>query len=216
MSQEYRHASVSAPQQKQRGQDRRSAEWHARITLIAAVLRVWAAAALLACLVVPVGVALTAEIDMAEVRALAARPVQDILKGTTVQELDDQRYWEVVRGSSRPVVVMFYSNQDEASQNLATLLRYVAADYSDKIAFYRFMVVAKGKPDRPTLTRMQKAYSLDKVPGTFFYDNDPGIMVLEKEDYTVPTLKDYRTPGMVLWKVYYSKIREYIDKHILD
>ena len=178
--------------------------------------RVWAGAVFLACLVVPDGVALTAEIDMAEVRALAARPVREILKDTPVQEIDDQRYWEVVRGSRRPVIVMFYSNQDELSQNLATLLRYVAVDYSDKIAFYHFMVAAKGKPDRPTLTRMQKAYSLDKVPGTFFYDNDPGTMVLEKEDYTVPTFKEYRTPGMVLWKVYYSKIREYIDKHILD
>lgn len=178
--------------------------------------RVWIAAVLLACLVVPGGVALTAEVNMAEVRALAARPVREILEATPFREIDDTRYWEAVRESKRPVVVMFYSNQDRDSQNLATLLRYVAVDYSDKITFYHFMVVPKGKPDRPTLTRMEKAYSLDKVPGTFFYDNDTGAMVLEKEDYTLPTFKEYRTPGMFLWNVYYSKIREYIDKHILD
>ncbi len=178
--------------------------------------RLWAAAVMLAYLVVPGGVALPAEVNMAEVEALAGRPVRDILKGSPFQEIDDQRYWEAVRRSRRPVVVMFYSNQDRDSQNLATLRRYVAVDYSDKITFYHFMVVPKGKPDRPTLTRMEKAYSLDKVPGTFFYDNDTGTMVLEKEDYAVPTFKEYRTPGMFLWKVYYSRVRAYIDKHILD
>ncbi|MGH8614627.1 MAG: hypothetical protein ACREYF_22020 [Gammaproteobacteria bacterium] len=178
--------------------------------------RLWAAAALLACLLVLSGVALTAEVNMAEVEALATRPVRDILKDSPFQEISETRYREAVRGSKRPVVVMFYSNEDRPSQNLATLLRYVAVDYSDKITFYHFMVVPKGKPDRPTITRMQKAYSLDKVPGTFFYDNDKSTMVLEKEDYALPTFKEYRTPGMFLWKVYYSKIREYIDKHILD
>ena len=178
--------------------------------------RLWVTAALLAWLAVPGGVALTAEVNMAEVEALAARPVREILKDTPVREIDDQKYWKAVRGSQRPVVVMFYSNEDRDSQNLATLLRYVAADYSHKITFYHFMVVPKGKPDRPILARMQKAYSLDKVPGTFFYDNDTGKMVLEKEDYAVPALKEYRSPGMLLWKVYYSKTREYIDKHILD
>jgi hypothetical protein len=178
--------------------------------------RVWAAAGLLACLVVPGGVAQTAEVNMAEVEALAARPVREILKDTPFQEIDDAEYWAAVRGSKRPVVVLFYSNEDQPSQNLATLLRYIAVDYSDRITFYRFMVVPKGKPDRETLIRMEKAYSLDQVPGTFFYDNDTGAMVLEKEDYTLPTFKEYRTPGMFLWKVYYFAVREYIDKHILD
>ena len=60
------------------------------------------------------------------------------------------------------------------------------------------------------------AYGLDKVPGTFFYDNDTGKMVLEREEYDLPTFKEYRTPGMFLWKVYYNKVRAYIDQSILD
>ncbi len=44
--------------------------------------RLWAAAVMLAYLVVPGGVALPAEVNMAEVEALAGRPVRDILKGS--------------------------------------------------------------------------------------------------------------------------------------
>ena len=157
-----------------------------------------------------------AEIKMVEVEALAKLPVREILKDAPVQELSGETYWKFVRGSKKPVVVMFYSNEDQESQNLATLVRYVASDYSSRVSFYRLMVVPKGKPDRPTLARMQGAYGLDKVPGTFFYDNDTGKMVLEREQYDLPTFKEYRTPGLFLWKVYYNKVRAYIDKSILD
>ena len=32
----------------------------------------------------------------------------------------------------------------------------------------------------------------------------------------LPTFKEYRTPGLFLWKVYYNRVRAYIDKSILD
>jgi len=163
-----------------------------------------------------VSASFAAEIKMAEVEALAKLPVREILKDSAVQEVDGETYWKFVRGSERPVVVMFYSNEDQDSQNLATLVRYIASDYSSRVAFYRLMVVPKGKPDRPTIARMQAAYGLDKVPGTFFYDNDTGKMVLDREEYDLPTFKEYRTPGLFLWKVYYNKVRAYIDKSILD
>ena len=170
------------------------------------------------CLALAANVSLlfAAEIRMAEVEALAKLPVSEIFKSSLVQEISRETYWKFVRGSKIPVVVMFYSNEDQDSQNLATLVRYVANDYRNRVAFYRLMVVAKGKPDRPTIAQMQRAYSLDKVPGTFFYDNDTGKMVLEREQYDLPTFKEYRTPGMFLWKVYYNRVRAYIDKNILD
>ena len=67
-------------------------------------------------------------IDMSKVRALAALSVKEILRDSPVQELDLANYWKTVRGSPRPVVVMFYSNVDPESQRLATLIRYVAID----------------------------------------------------------------------------------------
>jgi len=156
------------------------------------------------------------EVNMSEVRALAKLPVNEILKNTPVIELNQSDYWSSIHKSTKPVIVMFYSNQDQDSQNLATLVRYIAPDYSNKILFCSFKVVDKGKPDQSVMKQMNKAYSLDKTPGVLFYDNDKGKMVLEEENYEVPTLKEYRTPGMLLWKTYYSEVRKTIDQNILD
>ncbi|HWP91852.1 MAG TPA: hypothetical protein VNN20_06615 [Thermodesulfobacteriota bacterium] len=158
----------------------------------------------------------TAEVNMSEVRALAKLPVNEILKNTPVIELNQSDYWSSIHKSTKPVIVMFYSNQDQDSQNLATLVRYIASDYSNKILFCSFKVVNKGKPGQEVMKEMNKAYSLDKTPGVLFYDNDKGKMVLEEENYEVPTLKEYRTPGMLLWKTYYSEVRKTIDQNILD
>ena len=77
-----------------------------------------------------VGPSFADEIKMAEVEALAKLPVREIFEGAPVEELSGETYWKTVRGSKKPVVVMFYSNEDKDSQNLATLVRYIASDYS--------------------------------------------------------------------------------------
>ena len=41
-------------------------------------------------------------------------------------------------------------------------------------------------------------------------------MELEKTDYSVPLMLEYRTPSMLFWKTYHQAIREYIQKNILD
>ena len=156
------------------------------------------------------------EIKMSEVRELSKLPVKDIFINSAVTEIDQASYWNTVMQSPKPVVVMFYSNQEKHSQNLATLLRYVAIDYSDKILFCSFMVVAKGKPNQSTMIKMERTFSLDKTPGVLYYDNDTGKMILEHEHYEVPKLKEYRTPSMVLWKLYYSKVKQIIENKILD
>jgi len=156
------------------------------------------------------------DIDMSKVRALARLPVKEILRDSPVRELSRAIYWKTIRGSRVPVVVMFYSNVDPESQRLATLVHYIAIKYRNKISFYRMMVSANGKPTRVTAADYEKSYSLDKTPGILFYDNDSGKMELEGEQYIDANFKEFRTPSLLLWKVYYNAVCNYIDKNILD
>ena len=155
-------------------------------------------------------------IDMSKVRALAALPVKEIFRESPVRELLRANYWKAIRESRIPVVVMFYSNVDAESQRLATLLRYIAIKYEAKISTFGVMVVANGKPARVIAADYEKSYSLDKTPGILFYDNDAGKMVLESEQYIDANYKEFRTPSLLLWKVYYNAACRYIDKNILD
>jgi hypothetical protein len=156
------------------------------------------------------------DVDMAKVRALAALPVQEIFRDSPVREIPRGSYWKTIRESPKPVVVMFYSNVDPESQRLATLIRYVSAKYTDKIATYCVMVAANGKPAKPIAADFEKSYGLDKTPGSLFYDNDSGKMVLENEQYVDANFKEFRTPSLLFWKVYYNAVCSYIDKNILD
>ena len=156
------------------------------------------------------------DIDMSKVRALAALPVNEIYQDSPVAELPRASYWKTIRESPIPVVVMFYSNVDPESQRLATLVRYVSLRYKDKVSIYRVMVVANGKPAKAIAADFEKTYSLDKTPGILFYDNDTGKMVLEDEQYIDANFKEFRTPSLLLWKVYYNAVCNYIDKNILD
>jgi hypothetical protein len=156
------------------------------------------------------------KIDMSEVKALAALPVKDILQDSPVHELPRESYWKTIRESPIPVVVMFYSNVDPESQRLATLIRYVSTKYKAKISAYRVMVVANGKPPKAIAADYEKSYGLNKTPGSLFYDNDSGRMILEGEQYIDANFKEFRTPSLLFWNVYYDAVCSYIDKNILD
>ena len=155
-------------------------------------------------------------VDMTEVRRLAREPVETILSGVPVGRISDQDYRKVVHGSARPVVVIFYANQDEKSRNLATLARYLALEFSQVITFYGYRVTPGGTVEREALRALQTQYGLRQVPATLFYDNDRGKIELEKADYSVPTLAEYRTPSLLFWRTYHQAIRDYIQKSILD
>jgi hypothetical protein len=157
-----------------------------------------------------------AEANMTEVRRLAGQPVKTILKGTPVIRISDVDYQDLVFKSTRPVVVLFYIDQDQDSRNLATLIRYLSIDFQKQITFCIYEVAEKKPISNDLSARLQKTYSLDKVPGTFFYDNDKGKIELERENYEIPTLKEYRTPKMLFWKAYYTTITKYIEESILD
>ena len=157
-----------------------------------------------------------AEVNMAEVRRLAENPVKTILLEAPVLKVNDATYQNLVFKSTRPVVVMFYVDQDQDSRNLATLMRYLSVDFQKKITFCVYEVAEKKPIPNDLSARLQKTYSLDKVPGTFFYDNDKGKIELEREHYETPSLREYRTPKMLIWKTYYETITKYINKNILD
>jgi hypothetical protein len=169
-----------------------------------------------ACCLAAATLAQAVAIDMAEVRRLAREPVPAILRGTTFAEISDADYRQKVEGSSRPVIVIFYADRDEKSRNLATLARYLAQDFAEKIAFYGYRVSDAAKVDRPVSERLEKSYGVKQIPATLFYDNDRGPMELERIQYDAPTLTEYRTPSMFFFRTYYSTIHKYITDQILD
>ncbi len=111
---------------------------------------------------------------------------------------------------------MFYANQDQQSRYLATLARYLALEFSEDVVFYGYPVTAGATVDPNTLATLKKRYGVRRVPATLFYDNDRGKMELEKKDYSVPSLIEYRTPRPLLWNIYYQTTRKYIRENILD
>ena len=175
-----------------------------------------AAALGLALSVGPAAGAVAPEADMADVRRLAREPVETIFSGVPIGRVSDADYWKTVRGSPTPVVVIFYANQDERSRNLATLGRYLALEFSGAVAFYGYRVTESARVESQALAALQKRYGVTKVPASLFYDNDRGKMELERTDYSVPALVEYRTPSLFFWKTYHQAIRDYIQKNILD
>jgi hypothetical protein len=157
-----------------------------------------------------------AEIDMAEVRRLAQQPVGAILRGTSFGDITDADYPTKVNGSPRPVIVVFYADRDEKSRNLATLARYLARDFGSQITFYGYRASEGTSVDRPTLDRLRQRYGVRQIPATLFYDNDRGTIELERADYDVPTLVEYRTPSMFFFRTYYNASHKYVTENILD
>jgi len=153
---------------------------------------------------------------MADIRRLAREPVETIFAGAPIGRLTDADYWKTVRGSPRPVVVVFYANQDERSRNLATLARSLAVEYAEVIGFYGYRVTAGTTVERAGLAEIDRRYGVKRLPATLFYDNDHGNMELERTDYSVPAMLEYRTPSMLFWRTYHQAIRDYIEKNILD
>jgi len=160
--------------------------------------------------------AAAADVNMDDVRRLAREPVETILSGAPIGRVSDADYWKTVRGSPKPVVVVFYANQDQRSRHLATLARYLALEFSEAVVFYGYPVTAGATIEHNALAALQKRYGVKKVPATLFYDNDRGKMELERTDYSVPALLEYRTPSLLFWNTYHRTIREYIQTNILD
>ena len=153
---------------------------------------------------------------MNEVRELAKRSVDEILINSPGDIYIIKDYWSKVHGRGRPLIVFFYSNIDGPSQRLATLIRYIAPHYNNKLAFDRVKVVEKGNPDKIKAKRLASLYSLYTTPGILVCDNVGKDMVLEEEAYIDADFKEFRTPLMLLWKVCYAAVRKELDKLLAD
>lgn len=154
--------------------------------------------------------------NMREVRQLAKLSTDEILSQANIASIEIESYWKHVHGRSQPLVVFFYSNNHGASQRVATLLRYIAPNYRDRLAFAAVKVADKGKPNSQTAKKLQAGYSLDDTPGILFYDNVGSDMVLEHEDYIEADFKEFRSPQMLLWSTYYAAVRKELDKLLSD
>ena len=155
-------------------------------------------------------------VDMSEIRRLAREPVEQIFADAPIGRVSDADYWRTVRGSPTPIVVIFYASQDERSRNLATLARHLALEFHEAVAFVGYRASAGATVERATLAALQKQYGVRQVPATLFYDNDRGKIELEKADYSIPLMLEYRTPSLLFWRTYHQAVREYIQKNILD
>lgn len=179
-------------------------------------MRRWTAFLLVTGLVCAPSALSSQEVDMAEVRRLAKLSVEEIITTPPVERFNLDSYWRSVNGRNKPLVVFFYSNRDDPSQRVATLIRYVAPKYIDILTFAMVKVVETGQPDKQLAGRLTKEYSLDKTPGILFYDNVGDKMVLEKEDYVDADFKEFRTPSMLLWNTYYKEVQKELDKLLAD
>jgi len=155
-------------------------------------------------------------VELSEVQKLARCPVSTILQDAPVPRIEIDHYWQVVHRRDRPMIVFFYSNEDTESQRVATLVKYVALEYSKRIDFRRVEVAAKEKPDKKLARELESRFSLDATPGILFYDNHGEKMVLEKEGYVHADYKEFRTPLMLLWNTYYAAVRKELDKLLAD
>jgi hypothetical protein len=174
------------------------------------------AIALLISLLVPPVAAGKDNIDMSVIRALAQRPVDEILEKSQVSSIEIGNYWSEVRSRGRPMIVFFYSNMHGPSQRVATLILYVAKEYADRIDFRRVKVAEKGVPNKQEAGRLTAQFSLDHTPGILFYDNVGDSLVLEEEEYVEADFKEFRTPSMFLWKTYYSAVKKELDKLLAE
>lgn len=151
-------------------------------------------------------------IDMAEVRRLARQPVETILAGAPVQRLAVRDYWPTLGREHRPVIVFFYSNADGESQRVATLIRYLAPRYADRIAFHAVRVAARGKPSAAWASELKQKFRLRSTPGVLFYGNPGQRLALVEEEYIAADFKEFRSPRMLLWRTYYRVVQRELDK----
>lgn len=151
-------------------------------------------------------------IDMAEVRRLARQPVELILDGVPVERLALRDYWATLGRVQRPAIVFFYSNQDGESQRVATLIRYLAPQYAERIAFYRVRVASRDKPSAAWAAELRHKFRLKGTPGVLFYRNPGQRLALVQEEYIDADFKEFRSPRMLLWGTYYRVVQRELDK----
>ena len=101
-----------------------------------------------------------ADVNMAEVRQLARESVETIFAGAPIGRISDADYWKTVRGSAKPVVVIFYANQGQQSRHLATVVRYLAREFSPTVEFYGYPVTGGTVQTGNIIYKVNRAHGL--------------------------------------------------------
>ena len=157
------------------------------------------------------------KVKMAEVREVIKHPVNKILDKTPVTLIEVESYLEAIKEKhDKPLMAFFYSDRDPQSQRMASVLKYVASEYVNQIYFIRVQIVQEGKPDKDNAKNLNEKFSLDRTPGVLFYDNTHKDMVLESETYMDVEYKEFRTPNLLIWELYYTTVRKELDKLLFD
>lgn len=148
---------------------------------------------------------------MSDVKRLALLSVDDIIRGTPITKITDSDYIRRIQNSEKPALVIFYTNREKRSRNLATLIRYLALDLYGKINFFAYKVSEEMPVSQEISSRLKKDYNLEKTPGTLFFnsrsDDKRGGYQIHK-----PLIIDYRTPTLFLWRRYYEIVAHYINR----
>ncbi len=126
------------------------------------------------------------------------------------------RYREALGEDERPVIVFFYANVDDESQRVATLIRYLAPDYGERIRFYAVRVSDHGKPPPRLAQELAESHGVESTPGVLFYRNVGGQLTLAQEEYIDPDFREFRSPGMLLWRTYYQTVQRELDRLLAD
>ena len=153
---------------------------------------------------------------MKEVRRLAKLPVVKMLKDRPIKRISINDYWQSIKTQNKPIIVFFYANNDNESKRVATLLYFLSSEFNEKIDFAVVEVSGDKKPNSSLQASLKRKFGLDYTPGILFYDNVGDKLVLEDEDYIDADFKEFRSPKLLMWKVYYRAVKKELEKLLAD
>jgi len=146
-------------------------------------------------------------INIEEIKQMQNKYVEQILMGLNVGIITKDNYNTILLESKKPVVIIFYINNDLASRKLATMARYIIIKYNNVINFYAYKV-GEQYPSNELLSRYKEKYRLNYIPAILYYNiNNFELDILNPK-------KLYNIPRIFFWKYYYNKIVTYIESSI--
>jgi len=156
------------------------------------------------------------KVPMKEVRKLVKMPVDKILSDRPIKKVLVNKYWQSIKTKRKPVIVFFYANKDDESKRVASLLYFLSSEFKERIDFASVEVSKDQKPNTLEQKSLKKKFSLEHTPGILFYDNVGSELVLEDEDYIEADFKEFRSPSLVMWKIYYRAVKKELEKLLTD
>jgi len=156
-----------------------------------------------------------------ELKQYLSQPVDDTIgtPGVDYVPVKDENYDQIVKGSNKPVMVLFYNNEGEYSAGLAGLAKVlndtfqddnVKEGYAGDDIFFCAYKITDGVSNEPEdLYELQDKYPIEKTPAIAFYAiNNNKVDCIGSYD-----------GGIIELDVLKEKIEKYFDavpKYMLD